>query len=92
MQQTHIPRASNNIWQNVYAGSYYGSGTNLINIPFSAITNVSIDYNRSEITNKFTPQQTIKFTNGADPNRIPGETISKSSDVTITSVPLVAQH
>ena len=53
MQQTHILGASNNIWQNVYAGSYYGSGANLTNIPFSAITNVSIDYKRSEITNKF---------------------------------------
>ena len=92
MQQTHIPRASNNIWQNVYAGSYYGSGANLTNIPFSAITNVSIDYNRSEITNKSRPnkQQSNLHKRGADSIADPSEKLySKSSDVTITSVPQV---
>ena len=77
MQQTHILGASNNIWQNVYAGSYYGSGANLTNIPFSAITNVSIDYKRSEITNKSTPQQTtINLQTALDSAIASGETIS----------------
>ena len=85
---TYSLGASNNIWQNVYAGSYYGSGANLTNIPFSAITNVSIDYTGSEITNKPTiPTNNNQLTNGAGfITGISGETISNLSDVTITSV------
>ena len=75
-------------YQNVYANNYYGSGTNLTNIPFSGITGVSIDYTSSAITNKPTiPTNNNQLTNGAGYiTGITSESIGSLDDVNLQSV------
>ena len=86
--QIHIPGASNNKYQNIYANNYYGSGLNLTDIPFSGITGYPIDYTVPTITNKPTiPANTSDLTNDSGfLTAITGQDIGNLQNVYITSV------
>ena len=79
--------ASNNVYSNVYATNFHGSGANLTNIPFSSLTSVSIDYTGSTITNKPTiPTNNNQLTNGAGYlANLSTTSITTLSDVSINS-------
>ena len=79
--------ASNNVYSNVYATNFHGSGANLTNIPFSSLTGVSIDYTGSTITNKPTiPTNNNQLTNGAGYlANLSTTSITTLSDVSINS-------
>ncbi len=85
---TYSIGASNNYYNNAYVNNYYGSGQYLTNIPYSAISGVSIDYNGTTITNKPTiPTNNNQLTNGAGYiTGITSESINSLDDVNITSV------
>ena len=85
---TYSLGSSNNYWTKAYATNFYGSGANLTDIPFSAITGVTIDYTGSTITNKPTiPTNNNQLTNGAGYiTGITTESINNLSDVSISSV------
>ena len=85
---TYSLGASNNKYQNVYANDFYGSGQYLTDIPYSAITGVSIDYTGTTITNKPTiPTNNNELTNGAGfITDITGQDLGTLQDVQLNSV------